>query len=97
MCVRGNCCPTAEPLTGCSVSRWIRERAQNKVVLRPRVLKIRIGRAQSFSLELEGGILIECFPTASCGDDSVEAWRLFRPIRQEPPFVVGPHGFGLDT
>jgi len=73
------------------------ERLKECLASGPRVLKIRIGRAQSFGLELEGGLLIECFRSASCGDDSVEAWRMFRPSRQEPHFVVGPNGYGLDT
>ena len=57
------------------------------------VTKVEVREAASFTLFLEDGYAIDVFP-----DDSLshEHWRIFRPYRDEPHFVVSGRGICED-
>lgn len=56
-----------------------------------RVLGVETGSAASFTIALEGNLSLQVFPQDS---SAFEYWRLFRPYRDEPHFVVTGQGIG---
>jgi len=54
-----------------------------------RVLGVEVGPAASFNIALERNLSLQVFPQDS---SSHEYWRLFRPYRDEPHFVVSSRG-----
>lgn len=49
-------------------------------------------------IELTGGLVLEVFPDSGPAPHvETEFWRLFRPRREDPHFVVGSEGIHLDA